>query len=105
MVMIEERFSDYCDLCGVNSDSGLFAVFSTDNKDSKMHICPDCIDGVSKLLDEMIVSTAKLGKNIRDFLRAEQKDSVEKYYEMRKRNMLYGKFGKNSEELRKEEDE
>lgn len=71
MVMIEERFSDYCDLCGAQSNDGLFAIYDCDDKQSQMHICPDCIEEVSKLLDEMIVNTAKMGKNIRDFLRGD----------------------------------
>ena len=100
MVMIEERFSDHCDLCGADTDSGLFAVFSTDGKNSNIHICPDCIEGISKCLDEMIVNAVKFGKSIRDFFRAEQKDDIEKYYEMRKRNLLFTQFGKISKELR-----
>ena len=100
MVMIEERFSDHCDMCGASSNAGLFAVFNTDDKNSKIHICPDCIEGISKSLDEMIVNTVKFGKSIRDFFRPEQKDDIEKYYEMRKRNLLYGHFGKISEDLR-----
>lgn len=74
MVMIEERFSDYCDLCGAWAKAGFFAIYCEDHTEqvSEIHICPDCIEEISKLLDEMVVNTAKMGENIRDFLRGDR---------------------------------